>query len=47
LGRGPRPERGIQLHRVAQDPAYHHCLGDPLEVLLVSADGVASRLRVG
>jgi predicted cupin superfamily sugar epimerase len=41
------PERGIQLHRIAQDQVYHHYLGDPLEVLLVSADGVASRHRVG
>ena len=41
------PERGIQLHRIAQDQVYHHYLGDPLEVLLVSADGVASQHRVG
>ncbi len=41
------PERGIQLHRIAQDQVYHHYLGDPLEVLLVSAEGVASRHRVG
>ncbi len=40
-------ERGIQLHRIGQDQMYHHYLGDPLEVLLVSADGVASRHRVG
>ena len=41
------PERGIQLHRIAQDQVYHHYLGDPLEVLLVAAEGVASRHRVG
>ncbi|MCP9933210.1 cupin domain-containing protein [Cyanobium sp. Candia 9D4] len=41
------PERGVQLHRIAQDQVYHHYLGDSLEVLLVSADGVASRHRVG
>ncbi len=41
------PDRGIQLHRIAQDQVYHHYLGDPLEVLPVSANGVASRHRVG
>jgi predicted cupin superfamily sugar epimerase len=41
------PERGIQLHRIGQDQVYHHYLGDPLEVLLVSAEGLASRHRVG
>jgi predicted cupin superfamily sugar epimerase len=41
------PERGIQLHRIAQDQVYHHHLGDPLEVLLVSSEGQASLHRVG
>ncbi len=41
------PERGIQLHRIAQDQVYHHYLGDPLEVLLLSPEGKASRHRVG
>ncbi|WP_353617336.1 MULTISPECIES: cupin domain-containing protein [unclassified Synechococcus] len=31
----------------AQDQVYLHYLGDPLEVLLVAAEGVVSRHRVG
>ncbi|WP_411872095.1 cupin domain-containing protein [Vulcanococcus limneticus] len=41
------PERGIQLHRIPQDQVYHHYLGDPLEVLLVSPEGEGSWHRVG
>ncbi len=41
------PERGIQLHRIRHDQVYHHHLGDPLHVLLVSPEGHASIAQVG
>ena len=32
-------DAGVQLHRIRSDQMYHHYLGDPLEVLLLYADG--------
>lgn len=33
------PEARVVLHRIRSDQMYHHYLGDPLEVLLLYADG--------
>jgi predicted cupin superfamily sugar epimerase len=33
------PDARMQLHRIRSDQMYHHYLGDPLEVLLLYADG--------
>src|SRR5207248_2820313 len=33
------PEAHLQLHRIRNDQMYHHYLGDPLDVLLLYADG--------
>jgi predicted cupin superfamily sugar epimerase len=32
-------DAGVQLHRIRSDQMYHHYLGEPLEVLLLYADG--------
>jgi predicted cupin superfamily sugar epimerase len=32
-------DSGVQLHRIRSDQMYHHYLGEPLEVLLLYADG--------
>ena len=29
------PKRPMRLHRLRSDQIYHHCLGNPLEVLLL------------
>ena len=34
----------VRLHRIRNDQLYHYYLGDPLEVLLLHADGVARGL---
>jgi predicted cupin superfamily sugar epimerase len=47
------PEACVRLHRIRSDQMYHHYCGDPLEVLLLYADGrhevkaVGSDLRAG
>lgn len=33
------PQAPVQLHRIRSDQMYHHYLGNPLEVLLLYADG--------
>ncbi|MBL9163810.1 MAG: cupin domain-containing protein [Planctomycetaceae bacterium] len=33
------PTARVHLHRLRSDQMYHHYLGDPLEVLLLDADG--------
>lgn len=33
------PAARVRLHRIRSDQMYHHYLGDPLEVLLLYADG--------
>jgi predicted cupin superfamily sugar epimerase len=41
------PEASVQLHRIRSDQMYHHYLGDPLDVLLLYADGRHEVTRVG
>jgi predicted cupin superfamily sugar epimerase len=41
------PEARVQLHRIGSDQMYHHYLGDPLEVLLIYADGRSEMRTVG
>ena len=41
------PEAPVRLHRIRNDQLYHYYLGDPLEVLLLHADGNAERVVVG
>ncbi len=41
------PERQMKLHRLRSDQMYHHYLGDPLEVLLLYADGRGEVTTVG
>ena len=41
------PEARVVLHRIRSDQMYHHYLGDPLEVLLLSADGRSEVKLVG
>jgi predicted cupin superfamily sugar epimerase len=41
------PERRMELHRIRADQVYHHYLGDPLEVLLLYADGRGEITTVG
>jgi predicted cupin superfamily sugar epimerase len=41
------PEARVLLHRIRSDQMYHHYLGDPLEVLLLYADGRSEVKRVG
>jgi predicted cupin superfamily sugar epimerase len=40
-------EKGVALHRIRSDQMYHHYLGDPLEVLLLDADGKSEVRAVG
>lgn len=42
-----KPEARVLLHRIRSDQMYHHYLGDPLEVLLLYADGRSEVKRVG
>jgi predicted cupin superfamily sugar epimerase len=41
------PEARVELHRIRSDQMYHHYLGDPLEVLLLYADGRSEVRTVG
>jgi uncharacterized protein len=41
------PDAPVRLHRIRSDQMYHHYLGDPLEVLLLYADGRHEVKRVG
>src|SRR5438874_693849 len=41
------PSAPVRLHRIRNDQLYHYYLGDPLEVLLLHADGNAERIVVG
>lgn len=40
-------DAGVELHRIRSDQMYHHYLGDPLEVLLLYADGKHEVRTVG
>jgi predicted cupin superfamily sugar epimerase len=37
----------VRLHRIRNVQLYHYYLGDPLEVFLLHADGIAERVIVG
>src|SRR3954471_10311521 len=41
------PGAPVRLHRIRNDQLYHYYLGDPLEVLLLHADGGTERVIVG
>lgn len=41
------PDARVLLHRIRSDQMYHHYLGDPLEVLLLYADGRSEVKLVG
>src|SRR5204863_4259006 len=41
------PEAPVRLHRIRNDQLYHYYLGDPLEVLMLHADGSSERVVVG
>jgi uncharacterized protein len=41
------PGAQIRLHRIRSDQMYHHYLGDPLEVLLLYADGTGEVVKLG
>lgn len=41
------PEAPVKLHRIRSDQMYHHYLGQPLEVLLLHADGRSETKTVG
>ncbi len=41
------PEAQIVMHRIRSDQLYHHYLGDPLEVLMLFADGTGAVATVG
>ena len=42
-----RPEVPVRLHRIRNDQLYHYYLGDPIEVLMLHADGTTERVVVG
>lgn len=41
------PAAPVKLHRIRNDQLYHYYLGDPLEVLLLHANGAPERVIVG
>jgi predicted cupin superfamily sugar epimerase len=41
------PEAPVRLHRIRNDQLYHYYLGDPIEVLMLRADGTTERVVVG
>jgi predicted cupin superfamily sugar epimerase len=40
-------EAPVRLHRIRSDQMYHHYFGDPLEVLLLNADGTSGVALLG
>jgi predicted cupin superfamily sugar epimerase len=42
-----RPEAPIRLHCIRNDQVYHYYLGDPIEILMLHADGTTERVVVG
>jgi predicted cupin superfamily sugar epimerase len=42
-----RPEAPVRPHRIRNDQLYHYYLGDPIEVLMLHADGTTERVVVG
>jgi predicted cupin superfamily sugar epimerase len=41
------PQAPVKLHRIKNDQLYHHYLGDPLEVLMLHADGSHTLAKFG
>ncbi len=41
------PQEPVKLHRIRNDQLYHYYLGDPIEVLLMLADGTTQKHVVG
>jgi hypothetical protein len=41
------PTAPVRLHRIRNDQLYHYYLGDPLELLMLHADGTTERVVVG
>src|SRR5437016_12395096 len=41
------PSAPVRLHRIRNDQLYHYYLGDPIEVLMLHADGNSERIVVG
>jgi uncharacterized protein len=41
------PNAPVRLHRIRNDQLYHYYLGDPIEVLMLHADGTTERVVVG
>jgi uncharacterized protein len=41
------PEAPVRRHRIRNDQLYHYYLGDPIEVLMLHADGTTERVVVG
>jgi len=41
------PEAPVRRHRIRNDQLYHYYLGDPIEVLMLRADGTTERVVVG
>jgi predicted cupin superfamily sugar epimerase len=41
------PDAPVRLHRIRNDQLYHYYLGDPLEVLMLHADGTTEHVVVG
>jgi predicted cupin superfamily sugar epimerase len=41
------PVAPVRLHRIRNDQLYHYYLGDPIELLLLHADGGTERIIVG
>jgi uncharacterized protein len=41
------PDAPVRLHRIRNDQLYHYYLGDPIDVLMLHADGTTQRAVVG
>lgn len=41
------PDAPVRLHRIRNDQLYHYYLGDPIDVLMLRADGTTERVIVG
>ena len=41
------PDAPVRLHRIRNDQLYHYYLGDPIEVLMLHADGTSKHVIVG
>lgn len=41
------PDAPVRLHRIHNDQLYHYYLGDPIDVLMLHADGTTQRAVVG